>query len=233
MILLFVWANPAQAIISLPSGMSNDEQKSMLQTLAFGTSFRPVNNPYPLGGYSGLELAISGQTIPTADISYYGNHTDQQSTLTYPLISIGKGVFDNTDIFFSFIPYDQATGMGIYSGGLRWTFFQATFVPASFSFLAHASNVNIENNFIAQTEGTDIIMGVNVDPFAFYFGTGVLYGQAQFSPNLTFDSTRSNQVGTTFHSIIGINVSISSFFTAFEVDSYSKIMLALKCGARF
>jgi hypothetical protein len=134
--------------------------------------------------------------------------------------------------FFNFIPYDQTSGVGIYSGAGRWTFFQATFVPASFSVLVHAGNSNFQNKIITQTAGGDLITGVDVDPFSFYFGLGFIHGQGQFSSTLTSDLLAANQVATSFHTVMGLNISISDMFLAFEIDSYSKIMLGLKIGAR-
>ncbi len=220
------------ATLNLPTGLSNGEQQLILQTFGFGTSFRPVDNPYPLGGYTGFEVGLTAQSIPTADIGYYGNRTTIDRNVIYPLISFGKGIFDNIDLLMSFIPYNESTGIGIYSGAFRWSFFQATFVPASFSLLLSGGNTNLNNVFISQTLGADVITGVNVDPFSFYFGVGTLYGQAQFSPNLTSDGTFSNQTGRAFHTLLGVNVSIAEFFSAMEVDTYNTTVVSLKFGAR-
>lgn len=222
----------AEAVLSIPSGLSNGEQELVLQTLGFGTSFRPVNKPYPLGGYSGFEAGISAQNIPTQDIGLYGNRSSVERNITYPLISFGKGVFDNIDLLFSFIPFSESAGVGIYSGAFRWSFFQATFVPASFSLLMHGSSTNFNNVFNSQTTGGDIITGVNMDPFSFYLGAGMIYGQGQFNSTLTSTGVASNQIVKAFHTLIGLNVDIANFFTAFEIDVYNTTIISLKFGTR-
>ncbi|MBK9294347.1 MAG: hypothetical protein IPM57_07860 [Oligoflexia bacterium] len=230
--LILLFPKTSYAVISIPSSLSAGEQELVLQTLGFGTSFRPVNNPYPLGGYSGFEMGLSANNIPTQDIGLYGGGSSVEKNVTYPLISIGKGIFDNIDILFNFIPYGESTGIGIYAGALRWSFFQATFVPASFGLLLHGSSTNVNNVFNSQTVGADIITGVNIEPFSFYLGAGSIHGQGQFNSTLTTTGFSENQVVRAFHTLIGLNVEIASFFTAFEIDVYNTTIIALKFGAR-
>jgi hypothetical protein len=222
----------AGAVISLPAGLSDGEQELVLQILGFGTSFRSVNNPYPLGGYSGLEMGVSIENVLTGDIGYFGSRAEVTRNMMYPRFHIGKGIFESIDLFFSFIPYSERTGVGIYSGALRWGFFQATFVPACFSLLLSASNTNVNNAFISQTMGVDLITGVNVDPFSFYVGAGTLYGQAQFDRSITSDNSQKNQIGRSFHTMIGINFAIAELFTALQVDNYSSTTVSVKLGTR-
>jgi len=223
---------PCFGSITIPGDLTDGEQELVLQILGFGTSFRPVDNPYPLGGYSGLELGLSFENVPTGDVGYFGQKAAVDRNLLYPRLSVGKGIFQNIDLFFSFVPYNESTGLGIYSGGLRWNFFQATFVPANFSLLVSATNTDINNLFISQTEGVDLISGVNVDPFSFYVGAGALYGQAQFDTSITYNGLPTNKIGQSFHTVIGANFAIDQFFSAVEVDSYNTTILSLKVGTR-
>jgi hypothetical protein len=136
------------------------------------------------------------------------------------------------DLLFSFLPFNESTGVGIYSGALRWAFYHATFVPASFSLLVSGGSTNLNNLFYSQTTGADLVTSVNVDPFSFYVGAGVLYGQAQFARTLTASQAMSNQVGRAFHTMLGMNVSIAEYFTAIEVDTYNSTVVSFKLGAR-
>ncbi len=233
MLAFFLFPLRSHGTLSIPSGLTDGEQELVLQIIGFGTSFRPINNPYPLGGYSGVELGLSVESMLTGDIGYFGRTSEVNRTTIYPRFSIGKGIFDSVDLFFSFLPYGESTGIGIYSGALRWAFFQATFVPACFSLLVSATNTNVNNVFISQTEGVDLISGVNVDPFSFYVGAGTLYGQAQFDQAITADIRTSNQVGRSFHTIIGVNLALSELFSALEVDNYNTTTVSLKIGSRF
>ena len=116
-ILILTFSPLAMATLSIPGSLSPGEQQLILQTLGFGSSFRPVDNPYPLGGYSGVEFGISGQSIPTGDVGYLGSHAAVNNYTIYPLLSFGKGIFDNIDFLFSFVPFNETTGIGIYSRG--------------------------------------------------------------------------------------------------------------------
>ena len=222
----------AHATLGLPTGMSDGEQEQVLQILGFGSSFRPVDNPYPLGGYSGLEIGVSLESLPTGDIGYFGSGATVDRNTVYPRISIGKGIMQNVDVFLGFMPYNESTNIGLYSGALRWTFFQATFVPACFSLLISGTSTNVDNLVTAQTEGIDVVSGVNVDPFSFYLGAGSLYGQGQFASTITAESALTNQIGRSFHTMIGVNFAINEVFAALEIDTYSTTTLALKLGTR-
>jgi hypothetical protein len=223
----------AHGVLSIPSGLTDGEQELVLQILGFGTSFRPVDNPYPLGGYSGVEVGLGLSNISTGDIGYFGNKSAVDRNVLYPQVSLGKGIFDSIDLFFNVSPYNENTGIGLYSGAVRWGFFQATFVPACFSLLVHGTHTNFNNLFISQAYGVDLISGVNVDPFSFYVGAGTLYGMAQFDQSITVDHTKTNHVGRSFHTILGVNIALNEIFLAVEVDSYSSTVATGKVGVRF
>lgn len=222
----------SQATLSLPTGLTNGEQLLIMQPLVFGTSFHPVNDPYPMGNRGGFEFGISGHSIPTGNIGYYGNQTLINNSTAYPMLSFGKGIYESMDLLFSFLPFNEATGISSYTGGARWTFFQPTFVPASFSFLFHAGSTNLNNLIFSETLGADLIVGVNVDVFSFFVGGGPIYGQGTFSSTLTQNGLKSVQTSWAFHSIIGVNVAINRFFLAGEVDTYNTTITSLKIGAR-
>jgi hypothetical protein len=231
--LVLLFAIPeSYGAIAFPQGLTDGEQELVLQILGFPTSFQPVDNPYPLGGYSGLEMGVAFENVPTSDVGYLGKRASIDRNLIFPRLTLGKGIFANTDLFFSFMPYNESTGVGIFSGGLRWGFYQATFVPANFSLIVSATNTNFGNLFISQTEGVDLVSGVNMNLFSFYVGAGTLYGQGQFDSSITFDNSSTNKVGRTFHTMIGVNFALAEFFSALEVDNYNTTTTSLKIGAR-
>ena len=49
----------------------------------------------------------------------------------------------------------KETGLGIYSGGARWGFYQADFAPVVFSILASGGATNLDNLFFSETAGAD------------------------------------------------------------------------------
>jgi hypothetical protein len=229
---LFSLCLPATAAISIPNNLSDSDQVFMVDTLAFSMAFRPVDNPTPLGLYSGLEIGVSLEYMPTGDIGGLGSGGSTEKSLVYPRFSLGKGIFDNVDLFFSFAPYSQGTGVGIYSGALRWGFYQATFVPATFSLLVSGTAANLDNLFLSQTEGVDLISGISADPFSFYIGAGTLYGQGQFDSTITVEQAQTNQIGRSFHTMLGATLNIGPAFAALELDNYNVTTYSFKLGAR-
>jgi hypothetical protein len=230
--LILYFSSVSLGALTIPTGLSDNDQETVLQTIGFATAFRPIDSLYPLGLYSGVELGISMEDIPTGDLGYLGTGASVEKSVVYPKFSLGKGIFDNLDLFFSFAPYTQGISLGVYSGALRWAFYRATFVPATFSILLSGSSTNLDNLFFAQTEEADIITGVNADPFSFYIGAGTLYGQGQFDQNLTVENAATNQVARAFHTLLGATLTISQFFAAVELDNYATTTFSFKLGLR-
>src|SRR5258708_39714860 len=100
--------------LTIPTALSDADQETILQTIGFATSFRPGDSPYPLGLYSGFEFGVSIEDIPTGDLGYLGSGASVEKSVVYPRFSIGKGIFENLDMFFNFTPYTQGIGLGIY-----------------------------------------------------------------------------------------------------------------------
>jgi len=223
---------PTQAAISIPANLSDSDQIYMLQNLGFSMAFRPVDNPTPLGLYSGLELGVSLEYMPTGDIGNLGSGGSTEKSVIYPQFTLGKGILDNVDLFFGFTPYNQGTGVGIYAGALRWGFYQATFVPATFSLLVSGSAANFDNLFLSQTVGADLISGINAEPFSFYIGLGTLYGQGQFDSTITVEQAATNQVARCFHTLLGATLGIGPAFAALELDNYNVTTYSFKLGVR-
>ncbi|MCC6277085.1 MAG: hypothetical protein IT289_04120 [Oligoflexia bacterium] len=234
LLLFFMISSPhAYATLSIPNNLTDGEQELILQILGFGSSFRAINNPYPLGGYSGFEAGIGVSSLSTGDIGYFGSRSTVNKNLVYPQLTFAKGVFDSIDLFFSFAPTNENTGVSLYSGALRWGFFQATFLPACFSLLFSATNSNFNDLMIFQTFGVDLVTGVNIAPLSFYVGAGTLYGQGQFDATITSNGAKTNQVGKTFHSLLGLSVEVSDFFAAIQIDQYNATVASLRAGVRF
>jgi len=220
-------------VISLPAGLSQGDQEYILQTIGMGTSFRFIDNPYPLGGYEGIEAGVSLESIPSEDISKLGSRSVPNRSLSFSRLSIGKGLYNNVDFFLSYVPYTQSTGLSFYGGALRWAFFQATFLPATFSLVGHGSSSNLNNQIFTQSYGTNVLMTLALDPFSVYAGGGVVFAEGQFAPGLTATGTQTSVKGQSVNSLFGVNIAMSSFFIASELDYYNVMVFSAKAGMRF
>lgn len=205
-----------------------------IQILGFGTADRFLSNPLPLGGYTGFEVGYTYEIIDVQDIAFLGvGTTDQKDDLAFSRLTVAKGLFNNVDASFQFTPFTQSVRISEYGAGLKWNFYQATFVPFSLSALANYSSANIEDLYSNESIVLDLMGGVNVDSFALYFGGGKIDARSKFASailNYTADSARESAKSS--HSFLGVHFEVSTFFVAAEIDRYVDPVYSLKLGYR-
>ena len=148
------------AKVNIPTNLTSDDRIKVLEILGPGTSSKILTDPYPLGGYAGFEAGLQTDSIPVSDIANLGNGVTEQDQFTYPIISIGKGLYKNVDIFVHFIPSSEGTGISEYGGILRWGFYQMAYLPVSFSLNLSTGSTNINNQLIIKNFGYDFTAGI-------------------------------------------------------------------------
>lgn len=232
-IIILGFSTRVNATLSIPQGLSQGEQEILAEIVGFGTSYKLVNDPYPLGGYSGVEMGLSLESLPTGDIGYFGRTAPTVKNVVYPKITFGKGLIRNFDMFFGFIPVNSSTGVALYSGALRWGFFQATYIPACFILVLSGTSTNFQNLIFSQSQGVDLVTGINVDPFSFTLGAGLLNSETQFDPTITSALKKTSINSRTLHLFFGGTISIGDAFAALQIDHYTMTTVAMKLGARF
>ncbi|CAN5549777.1 hypothetical protein BH10BDE1_BH10BDE1_32210 [soil metagenome] len=237
LIALSLISSTSLASFSLPHAMTSGDRQEALRIIGFGTSAKSLTDPYSLGGYSGLEVGVSLETIPTEDLARLGSHLPtSQSDVTIPKFTIGKGLYSNLDFFIHFIPYSQQTELSQYGGILRWSFFEASSLPLSASLVAHFNTGNVSNQLTTRTYGLDLIGGINVNEVSLYAGIGGVQATGNFvggSTGLT-DSSRLEIEGvSTLHTLVGGSFRIKNVFVAAQLDRYSQSVISAKLGIRF
>jgi hypothetical protein len=225
------------ASFSLPRGMSTADRQEALRIIGFGTAAKPLTDPYSLGGYSGIEVGVSLETIPAEDLARLGTHlATPQSDVTIPKLSIGKGLYSNLDFFIHFMPYSQRTEISQYGGILRWSFFEASSLPLSASLMAHFNSGNIGNQLTTRSYGLDLVGGINVNEVALYAGVGGVQATGNFiggSQGLT-DSDRLETEGvSSLHTLVGGSFRLKNVFVAAQLDRYTQSIVSAKIGFRF
>ncbi|UYL10016.1 hypothetical protein B9G69_005425 [Bdellovibrio sp. SKB1291214] len=226
----------AHAKTELPRNLSDMDQIRTLEILGYGTASKVLGDPYPLGGYSGVELGVSTQFIPVSDLSNLGNKTEDNGELSYYTLTLGKGLYYNIDAFVYFTPSLQSEEMQNFGGQLRWGFYEASFFPISFSALLYAGGANFQNLVNITTTGWDVIGTVNMENVAVYFGAGRVRAQGNFigGPGgiTASGQTEAHDISEN-HTFFGVNVEISKAFIALEVDRYTDSVYGGKLGYRF
>jgi hypothetical protein len=132
---------------------------------------------------------------------------------------------------------------------LRWSFYQAKFLPINLAVMAHFNNMNFNNTFMDFNSGAELMAGVNIDNFALYFGGGVVQSRGTFiaatgscsgdctvnssDPDTNTVTQTVSQMVTEGHTVIGFSAHYENLFAAAEVDRYRDAVYSLKLGLRF
>ncbi len=235
---LFVtaFATSARANIDIPQSLSKADRETSLRILGFGTSNKILSDPYPLGGYSGLEFGLSVSDFPTDALKNLGSKTNSvQNDVAYSSLSVGKGLYNNLDVFLNFTPYLQSVQMSQLGAQIRWSFYQAETLPFSMSVLFTGNSSNISNRVTVRTIGADIIGGLNVNRVALYSGVGSVQSSGEFvggSRGLTDSGYQESESVMGLHLLLGINIRLSDFFLSAEADHYQDTVFSGKFGLR-
>jgi len=226
----------AQATLNFPTGLTASNRGQILSILGYGTAVKVLDDPYPLGGYSGVEVGLTQESIQTDQIAGLGNKSTLQSQINYNLLTIGKGIYNNLDTFVQFAFLGQQENFSHFGGQARWSFYQAEYLPIYTSLLVHGSSTNFGNLVTTSTLGLDIILGVHEGDLTLYFGGGLLRGSGIFTGGTggVTDSGNTEQNGVIDNRFLaGLNIKIQKAFVAFELDRAYLPTYALKLGVRF
>lgn len=252
---------PTALALEIPKGLGAADRDEVVRILGFNSAYKILSNPYPLGGYSGFEFGYSVEFVDVRDLRRLGCEAGSSGCANarlpddtewrYSRITIGKGLYDDVDLFFSFIAPAGAVRTSDYGGMVRWSFYQATFLPLNASVAVHGNQLNFDDTFTDRNLGGELIIGVNVDNFALYFGGGYIESTGTFvgaasgtcsAPDCTVDASDTalnrltNTVTTTLretHTFVGISLHHDNLFAAAQVDRYRDAVYSLKVGMRF
>ncbi len=228
----------------------------MINLLGFNTSTKLLTNPYPLGGYDGVEIGLSYQIIDIDGLSRLGctpgssgcpnTEIAQESEFHYAELSLGKGLFNDIDVFFHFLPPMPGTHITNFGGVFRWSFLQGHEVPVNLSLNGHVNRISIQDSLTCLVYGADVIAGLSINMFSLYFGAGYLMAQGQFTggdtgagvidpsdPALNPNSNTIVQDQDIFHTVVGLTYHHSIYFIAGEIDRYQDPVYSFKLGLRF
>ena len=240
LIFLLVGAE-ARAAIQIPTGMKQGDRARALRILGFDTSAKLLSDPYPLGGYAGFEAGISVESFNVGDLGGLGNGlSSPQGEIGVPQISLGKGLFNDIDIFLHFTPYNRNDELSIYGGMMRWNFFEAKYWPITASLVGNLSSSNFSNKITSRTYGFDFVGGATFDWVSLFAGFGIIEATGIFTagPNGVTDSTAlgsstSTEVERGLHSMAGLNLHYANYFLLAQVDHYDQTTYSTKLGIRF
>jgi hypothetical protein len=237
LIVIATTTQTARGAILIPNQLSQSDRVEALRILGIGSSSKLLSGPYPLGGYLGFELGVSVENLPVDDIGRLGARlpTPQQS-VSFPKFSIGKGLYNDIDVFLQFTPYTRQDELSQFGGILRWSLHEAKFLPITTAILLHFNSGNIGNILSTRSYGIDLVSGITSDEVALYAGVGFIEATGSFIGG-TSGITDSGQVESESvsgsHSLLGASIHFSKIFVALQIDRYSVPVFSTKIGVRF
>ncbi|MBX7231749.1 MAG: hypothetical protein K1X29_06660 [Bdellovibrionales bacterium] len=241
--------------LTLPKQLNHSDREQITRQLGLNTSTKLLSNPFPLGGYSGFEIGLSAEFIDIHKIAKLGcspatsgcpNTWNGEEELVLPRLIIGKGLYENVDIFMHFTPQIAQIDFSSFGGSLRYSFFEAKFFPANISLVLNAHNISFSNEFQCLTLGADLVSGIYVDNISFYLGGGILQAKGTFLASSGANATVDNsdpEVNiatqtvihkmTQFHMYVGTTYHLNDLFIAAQMDRYPEETYSARLGFRF
>lgn len=227
---------PAQASLPIPKNLTRAEQRTAAEILGYTTMPKILGNPYALGGYDGVEIGYSFEVLRTDELSRLGSKTRTQTETSYSVLTFGKGLYHNIDIFFQVSPFTQEESISNFGGQLRWGFFQAEYLPISLSLNMSANTTNFQNLIFSNNQGADLLAAISVQDLTLYTGIGQARAISHFVGGID-GITESGDTGivdiSQMHYLAGINIKLSQVFLALQLDRHTQETYSAKLGLRF
>lgn len=227
---------PSWSLLQIPTALTQKDRDAALEILGYGTAVKILDDPYPLGGYSGFEIGLSSEILSTAEISRLGAKSTTQSETSYQTINVGKGVYNNIDTFLQFSFLGQQENMAHFGGQVRWGFYQAEYLPVYLSLNVHGASTNFQNLISTTAYGLDLIAGFKEGDVTLFFGGGPIKAQGVFSGGSggvtdTGETLKNSLQDSRF--LAGLNIKFDKIFVSLELDRYSYPVYSAKLGFRF
>lgn len=231
----------AQAQIQIPNSLTQSDRESALIQLGPTAAPKVLSDPYPLGGYQGLEVSVTSTSIPTTELNRLGRGANNRSDVSVRSLSIGKGLYNSVDLFLSFAPATDGESVSAYAAQLRWTFFQGPYLPFYLTAHLHGSSVNYSNLVVTNTQGFDLLMSANVDDLTVSLGAGPMITRGFFARSISAgqaDDQRETLQDNRWFFVA--NYRIEKWFLAGQLDRMTKassggsgLISSLAVGYRF
>lgn len=220
----------------MPKQLDQDERRSVLRVLGFGSRMKILSSPVPLGGHQGFEFGVSTEYIPIGDLAGVGDRPDVRGEHSTLNLTFGKGLHHNFDILFSFTPLPQTENVVSYGAQLRWGFHEFKRFPAILSLIWHGSGTNFANLLNTRTTGADLVMCVVMDDAALYFGGGPIRSIGSFvggDQGMTIEKTTIDEDLSGIHTVFGFSLNFEKVSLTLEVDRVVQSAYGARIGYRF
>ena len=182
---------------------------------------------------------MDSKSVPVSNLypsmNWFDLATDpeRENTIYLPKILVGKGLYNNMDLFFEFVPYSESSKTSRYGFQFRWSPYQAQFFPLNISILTYANSANLSNKLITRTTGADLIFATMLDDLSFFFGGGWVrtFGSFVGGTNGITDSLVAERESTDSpHFTIGVAYHWEPILIGLGFDRYRDSVISFKLG---
>lgn len=242
LILILLSSSPSFGKIIFPTSMDQQDRRRALEFLGPATSSRMLSTPYPLGGWEGFEVGLSRHYVPMSHLKDVDNAFEDQRDIEYPILTLGKGLFYDFDLFLSLVPMIQSEAVNHFSTQIRHQFWQSNEGSLRLSGLLYAGTTTLNNQINMQSYGFDALATLTIDKVSMYLGLGSSFNNGRFigGPNgivapqegSVEPSSTAIETITLPHQLVGLEWPIENFFFAIEVDRFKIPYYSMKLGYR-
>jgi hypothetical protein len=253
LVIFLLLAAPLARAVVIPVGLTRSDREEVIRMLGLATSTKLLSNPFPLGGYSGFEVGLSMELINIRELAKLGctpgalgcNNTGEgDKELRFSRLVVGKGLYNNVDVFMHFAPQNAGSEITSFGGAARYAVAEARFLPVNLSLVLSADHVNVNDQFQGLTLGAEAVAGIFVNNFSLYLGVGQLHSTGTFiggsGPDATVDINEVNGVTNTVeetvdqvHTLAGLTIHLEQAFLAAQIDRYPDPAYSVRLGLRF
>lgn len=234
-LLFFIVALLSEAKINIPQSMDQKQRRDTLQILGPATSTRLLSSPYPLGGWDGFEVGISRHYVPMSYLSEIDKSLTFQRDIEYPILTIGKGLYYDFDLFLSIVPMIQTEAVNHFSTQIRHQFWQSEESLFKMSGLIYVGTTTLNNQLNMQSYGFDLLGNMTIEKVSIFMGLGTSFNNGRFiggAQGITDSQKTEVETLTLAHQLVGIEWPIDNFFLAAQVDRFKIPYYSIKLGYR-
>lgn len=234
---ILIFSIPSLAAFQLPKQLSESERLRVAEIVALGSSSKLIGKPFSLGGYSGVEVSLSQEWIDTEEIGSFGSGSSRTDQLSFGLLHLGKGLYNNIDVYVQFLPFSQAESLSYFGAQARWVMYEAQSMPAYISFVMSANSFGLSDQIQTNSVGWDVVFGFSYKDLTLYTGLGLNRSSAEFvggADGVTDSGLTVKESVSSQHSVSGFHWRFfNEYFLAAQIDRYQDSVYSLKLGTRF
>lgn len=201
--------------------LTDDLANSLVQTIAIGASYRPMEPATPLGAVIGLDVGVDvtvvslPQDFKNAISTASGvNLSTIPAYIPLPRLSAHKGLPHNIDVGFGGLAY--ANVAALYGGDVKWAFFK----NPKYGTVAIREAVGYSKLFYLSTRSydTQLLISKNVHLVDPYGGMGYLMWNGDVEGSGIPAGIAGHRTGANPHFFGGLPVNLLGIKVTAEVD---------------